>query len=285
MPRLYKCTRPQGLSVHGFTDAGGLNNWPLPTCRNGVWQPGEWKVARGELKPHFGGLHLAPENMLVLWLREEIYLAETGGEVHSSTDCVVARQGRLLQRLHLPALPCAALALEMAELAYQVFEALIFPWDMLERLRNALALARQNSIPASVSAANAARTWQQLEDVVNLCNLDQFSGFETNFNVMAAQSAAMTILELRNLGHAPTAPANWLVVKNQTAWLMRAMSGLVEDLLLRHGEGFNHQLVPPVAQPFMGQQQGYPLPHHAVRFAVSQHCNTKVLALLEEYAP
>lgn len=273
MTTLYKCTLAGGHSVHGFPDQHGLNYWPLPHHNGKRWHPGAWKIARGTLKPHFGGLHLAPEHMLIHWLREEIYLVETHGKTLSSTDCTVARKARLVKRLHLPDHASHKLALELAELALATFTALVYPWDMRRRLEYALEVAYGSS------KYHPDDIWRGLQEVVEHCNTDQFSGYETNLNVMAAKAAAEAVLELRHLGQG----RNWQVIKNQAAFLIRALPWLVEDLYLKHGTGFNIELVPDVARQFMQPHPFYQLPHHQVRFAVSQWCNNKLLPLLEDY--
>lgn len=289
---LYKCTLKSGKSVHAFSDPQGLTSWPLPKKNpDGSWTPGAWKGPDGgTIKPHHKGLHLTTEHMLIFWLREEVYRAEIGAEFILSKDCLVAREARLLRPLQLPAEAWADLALTFARKAREVFEALVYPWDVVKRLDYALEIAHKrhdmrHAHLSFQSLPNADAYWKLMDEVVKLCEVDMFSGFETNVNVEAAGYAAQTIALLKDLTYPDDGRDvhNWEVVKNQAARLVRAMSYLVDDLMLNHGMGFSVDLVPDVAQPFLVTQETFPRLHHAVRYNTAQWCNNHLLAKYRAY--
>ncbi|MCA3244174.1 MAG: hypothetical protein INF43_02575 [Alphaproteobacteria bacterium] len=280
MTRFYKCTLPRGRSVHGFLDAQGRNDWPLPiyNVKQKSWLAGSWKTTHDTLKPHFSGLHLAPEHMLVHWLREEIYLAETEGDVVESLDCVVAGRARLVRPMHLPEASCHTIALHIAVRALSIFKALVFPHDMVRRLEEALTLAKTGK-----ANGGTLRVWAHAQEVVSHCERDQRSGFETNLNVLAAAEAARAVVALQRLTQETS--YGWEVVKAQSSLFMNAVSGLVDDLQLRKGKGFNPAEVPQEALSFLIPHTGFSQLHHLARFNAGQWCNQLVLEMLEDRSP
>ena len=296
MPTLFKCTHSAGRSVHGFTDPQGRNFWPLPQRNaDGTYTPGAWKgPVAGPIKPHHRGLHMTPEHMLVFWLRDEIYEVELRGEYVRTKDCVVSLEARALRPWFIDGHAMASACLELAHEAFNLFEALVYPHDVLARLRAALQLAeetfaQQDYHPAyRVPPPSAHRTWRQLHEVVAMCRADATSGFETNLNTEAALHAVQCIALVQHLNDADASgqqaggQRNGLLFKQQTAHFMRAVSGCVEDLMLNYGHRFRPAAVPQAVQPYAQPHPLLPRLHHAARWHAGQRCNAALLDTLSE---
>lgn len=85
------------------------------------WEPGEWVEVEGPLEPCANGIHACTGDHLAYWLGEELWTVEVDGEVVDEGTVLVARRGRLVDRVagwpasSLPfARDCAARAEELA---------------------------------------------------------------------------------------------------------------------------------------------------------------------------
>jgi hypothetical protein len=63
------------------------------------WQAGEWVEADGPLGYCENGIHACRLDDLPHWLGPELWLIELAGETLAAVDSLVARRGRLLERL------------------------------------------------------------------------------------------------------------------------------------------------------------------------------------------
>jgi hypothetical protein len=85
----YKFLAPGTVGVFsGFT-------WPRPAGA----RPGAWVQARGALETCGNGVHACRPADLPFWLAEELWRVELGGEVLEVERGLVARRGRLLERI------------------------------------------------------------------------------------------------------------------------------------------------------------------------------------------
>jgi len=64
-----------------------------------TWPVGDWVVVEGELVPSRRGVHACRPRDLAYWLDEELWEVGLDGEVHELDRLVVARAGRLVQRI------------------------------------------------------------------------------------------------------------------------------------------------------------------------------------------
>src|SRR5262245_2750967 len=69
--------------------------WPTPS--NG--DPGLWVETHGALEPGSNGVHALRTSRLVDWIDDELWLVELAGDVEEIEDMLVARRGRLVQRV------------------------------------------------------------------------------------------------------------------------------------------------------------------------------------------
>jgi hypothetical protein len=69
--------------------------WPTPA--NG--QPGPWVETQGALEPGSNGVHALRTSRLADWIDDELWLVELAGDVEEIEDMLVARRGRLVQRV------------------------------------------------------------------------------------------------------------------------------------------------------------------------------------------
>jgi hypothetical protein len=69
--------------------------WPTPP--NG--RPGDWVEVAGRLEPGANGVHALRTRWLVDWIDDELWLVELAGDVEEGDDMLVARRGRLLERI------------------------------------------------------------------------------------------------------------------------------------------------------------------------------------------
>jgi hypothetical protein len=69
--------------------------WPAPA--NG--EPGGWVEVRGRLEPGSNGVHALRTRRLVDWIDDELWLVELGDDFEEVEDMLVARRGRLLNRI------------------------------------------------------------------------------------------------------------------------------------------------------------------------------------------
>jgi hypothetical protein len=164
--KLYKVLHPDGGACHG-----GDGAWDLPTqAEDGTWSPGEWTTRlEGDLLPCCRGYHLCRAEDLLEWLTSASY-AVFEAEVHPASELVeadqkvVARQARLVKRLHWNARIARLFACDCAERALVVWEKYGIPGDT--RPQQAIAVARrytegratQKELAAAHAAAGAART-------------------------------------------------------------------------------------------------------------------------------
>lgn len=115
------------LSEDGCCCHGGQGHWNLPSQNsNGEWAPGEWMTPiQGDLIACRNGYHLCRANDLLSWLGPAIYSAEHRGDHIDTSDKIIVREARLLQRLNwddrvarLFACDCAEHVLSICEHEY-----------------------------------------------------------------------------------------------------------------------------------------------------------------------
>jgi hypothetical protein len=70
--------------------------WPQPAER----RPGAWLEADGPVTPCRSGIHACLTTQLAYWLHEELWRIELEGEPVPGLDCLIARRGRLLEKVH-----------------------------------------------------------------------------------------------------------------------------------------------------------------------------------------
>jgi hypothetical protein len=78
-------------AVAPFSRAG----WPAPSADG----PGAWVAVDGELEPCANGVHACPREALAYWFDEELWAVELADEILDAGTVLVARRGRLLQRV------------------------------------------------------------------------------------------------------------------------------------------------------------------------------------------
>jgi hypothetical protein len=64
-----------------------------------TWPVGEWVVVDGDLVPTRRGVHACRRQDLAYWLDEELWAVELDGEIRELDRLVVARAGRLAERV------------------------------------------------------------------------------------------------------------------------------------------------------------------------------------------
>lgn len=69
--------------------------WPTPSQEG----PGSWVVAEGQLETCANGIHACAREALAYWLDDELWAAELGDEIVAAGTVLVARRGRLVQRV------------------------------------------------------------------------------------------------------------------------------------------------------------------------------------------
>ncbi|HXF97980.1 MAG TPA: hypothetical protein VNJ46_05135, partial [Gaiellaceae bacterium] len=69
--------------------------WPAPAGG----RPGAWLEAEGALETCVAGVHACPPGALAYWFDEELWRVELAGEVLDEGTVLVARRGRLLERV------------------------------------------------------------------------------------------------------------------------------------------------------------------------------------------
>ena len=87
---LYKVTKDNGKPAHG-----GSGQWYLPKGK----RPGKWMPKIENIQPCERGYHLCKPEHLILWLDEEIWIAEYKGEMIEQDDKIVVQQARLVSRV------------------------------------------------------------------------------------------------------------------------------------------------------------------------------------------
>jgi hypothetical protein len=85
--------------------------WPLPAGD----EPGAWVEARGPLELCANGVHACSADQLAYWLDAELWRVELDGDVHTEPTLVLARRGRLLDRVDGWPRAGEAFAVECAE--------------------------------------------------------------------------------------------------------------------------------------------------------------------------
>jgi hypothetical protein len=63
------------------------------------WEPGEWAEAEGPLELCRNGVHACRAHALPRWLNDELWLIELEEVMHERDSVLVARRGRLLERI------------------------------------------------------------------------------------------------------------------------------------------------------------------------------------------
>ena len=66
-----------------------------------AWPPGEWVYAEGELDLCANGIHACRLEALPRWIDDELWRIEVEGIADELDGVIVARQGRLLERIEL----------------------------------------------------------------------------------------------------------------------------------------------------------------------------------------
>lgn len=89
MTRLYKFLAKD--AVGPFSGFG----WPTPAGR----EPGCWVEAHGALEACVNGIHACTTSHLPYWIDDELWAVEVDGETLGLRDVVLARRGRLLERV------------------------------------------------------------------------------------------------------------------------------------------------------------------------------------------
>lgn len=77
--------------------------------------PGTWVEATGPLELCANGVHACSPRELAYWLEEELWRIELDGELHAGPTVVLARRGRLLERVSGWPEASAAFAADCAE--------------------------------------------------------------------------------------------------------------------------------------------------------------------------
>lgn len=72
------------------------HSWPTPRGP----EPGAWVEVAGPLKACSQGIHACRQADLPYWLDDELWCIELEGEIVQSKTMVVARRGRLVERIH-----------------------------------------------------------------------------------------------------------------------------------------------------------------------------------------
>lgn len=103
--------------AYKFTRPGAVSPF-----RDHAWEPGEWLEVEGELGLCANGIHACRVEALPRWLDDELWRVEVDGIREEREGLVVARRGRLLERVdgwdaeasHALAHSCVARAVELA---------------------------------------------------------------------------------------------------------------------------------------------------------------------------
>ena len=90
-----------------FSDA----QWPTPTGK----VPGAWVEAEGPLELCANGIHACSPRQLAYWLDQELWRVELDGELDTGPTLLLARRGRLLERVDGWPLAAEAFAADCAE--------------------------------------------------------------------------------------------------------------------------------------------------------------------------
>jgi hypothetical protein len=77
--------------VAPFSRAG----WPAPSAD----APGAWVVVDGDLETCANGVHACSREALAYWFDEELWIVELADEIVDAGTVLVARRGRLLERV------------------------------------------------------------------------------------------------------------------------------------------------------------------------------------------
>lgn len=132
----------------GAIDPSSRSAWPTPKGK----RPGKW-VKAGKLQGS-DGIHACLLRDALRWIQAECYLIEIRGDVQQVNVELVAREGRLLERLPWDKRRAVLFAADCAERALPTFEA-AYPAD--DRPRKAIEAARSGaSVPTARAAAVAA---------------------------------------------------------------------------------------------------------------------------------
>jgi hypothetical protein len=70
-------------------------SWPVPSPD----APGSWVVVEGELETCANGVHACPLGALAYWFDDELWAVELADEILDAGTVLVARRGRLLERV------------------------------------------------------------------------------------------------------------------------------------------------------------------------------------------
>ena len=81
----------------GFGATGVYSGFRWPTPENG--HPGRWVDVRGDLVACVNGIHACSRAELVDWIDEELWLVELAGRVEETESGLLARRGRLCERV------------------------------------------------------------------------------------------------------------------------------------------------------------------------------------------
>jgi hypothetical protein len=69
--------------------------WPTPKSS----RLGPWVTVGGALKPGSNGIHACSRSSLVDWIDDELWVVELGGAIIEADGLIIARRGRLVQRV------------------------------------------------------------------------------------------------------------------------------------------------------------------------------------------
>lgn len=78
-------------AVARFSRAG----WPTPSAD----APGAWVAVEGDLETCANGVHACAREALAYWFDQELWTVELAGEIVDAGTLLVARRGRLLERV------------------------------------------------------------------------------------------------------------------------------------------------------------------------------------------
>jgi hypothetical protein len=133
-----------------------------------TWPLGEWVVVHGELEPSRRGVHACRPGDLAYWLDEELWAVELDGELRELDRLVIARAGRLVQRIETWTPQVAAEFGRMAverrrELPGLVEDAELWDWDppsAAYMAAHAVGCAAREHGDGYTPAFEAERAWQ-----------------------------------------------------------------------------------------------------------------------------
>jgi len=86
--------------AYKFLGAGAVapfsgTGWPAPSAH----APGAWVAVDGDLETCANGVHACSRQALAYWFDEELWMVELAEEIRDAGTVLVARRGRLLERV------------------------------------------------------------------------------------------------------------------------------------------------------------------------------------------